>query len=143
MEKTIIKNDQAMQDFGSKFAEGLIPSDVVILIGDLGSGKTTFAKGLARALGVDSRVISPTYVIVRIYKTKNTTIQRLYHLDLYRLAGEDEVKGIDLKDFLNDKNGLVVVEWPEISRTLIEGKVWKVKIKILEDDAREVSIEKT
>lgn len=140
MEKVLIKNDKEMQNLGKDLAGRLNSSDVVFLIGELGSGKTTFAKGLASGLGVDTRVISPTFVVVRIYKTQHQTIQRLYHLDLYRLAGEDEVKGVDIIDFLNDKNGIVVIEWPEVSQNLISQKVWKVTIKILDNNTREVVI---
>lgn len=88
------------------------------LTGDLGSGKTTFVKGLAKGLGVAQTITSPTYIFIRSYSFE--PIQRrgfnkdtLYHLDLYRVEDPQQAQKINLEEILNDKNGIVVVEWAE------------------------------
>jgi len=85
---------------------------VLTLAGDLGSGKTCFARGLARGLGVDEAypVTSPTYTIVNEYPGRLP----LFHLDLYRLGGGDELEEIGYRDMLQ-QGGVMVVEWPERS----------------------------
>ncbi|SCY72918.1 tRNA threonylcarbamoyladenosine biosynthesis protein TsaE [Desulfoluna spongiiphila] len=85
---------------------------VLTLAGDLGSGKTCFARGLARGLGVDEAypVTSPTYTIVNEYPGRLP----LFHLDLYRLGGGDELEEIGYRD-MQQQGGVIVVEWPERS----------------------------
>ena len=154
MEEFITKSGDETEKLGEEFAKQLKSQDAVFLIGDLGSGKTTFTKGLAKGLNINDRIISPTFVIVRQhrvsvqrtvdrkYETQANVkrIETLYHLDLYRLGGERDVKGIDLKDFLDDKSGVVVIEWPEIGQNLVDKKVWKVNFEHLENDGRKISI---
>ena len=83
--------------------------DVVALHGDLGAGKTQFTRGLVKALGGDGRrVSSPTYVLLHVYPTASLTV---YHLDAYRVAGEDDFDAIGFDELL-EQNGVVVVEWP-------------------------------
>ena len=114
----------------------------------MGSGKTTFVKGLAKGLGIESRIISPTFVVVRKHSVQPTyynqqpgQINTLYHLDLYRLENEKQALGVDLKDFLEDPEGLTVIEWPEVSQNIVKGKVWKVKFKHTENEGREITID--
>lgn len=127
---------------GRIFGQRLQSQDVVFLHGDLGSGKTTFTKGIAEALGVSSRVISPTFVLVRTHQAQNDKgIETLYHLDLYRLGTENEAKGADLADFLNDKAGVVVIEWPEVGQNLIKKNVWNVYLSVISGGGRKIVIE--
>lgn len=97
--------------FGEKIARKLKPGSVLLLEGDLGSGKTTFVKGLARGLGIKdvAEVKSPTFVIMHIYKTRLP----LYHFDLYRLEGGADLDAIGFQDFLNDPEAVACVEWAE------------------------------
>lgn len=97
--------------FGEKIARKLKPGSVLLLEGDLGSGKTTFVKGLARGLGIKdiSEVKSPTFVIMHIYKTRLP----IYHFDLYRLEGVADLDAIGFQDFLNDPKAVACVEWAE------------------------------
>lgn len=83
--------------------------DVVCLDGDLGSGKTTLTKGLARGAGSRSRVASPTFALARIYRSPRWLI---YHLDLYRVSA-DQTRDIGLEEFTSDPRGICVVEWPK------------------------------
>lgn len=126
---------------GKSFAAKLAPGDVVFLKGDLGSGKTTFTKGVAKGLGITSRIISPTFVIVREHTVENSTsdIKKLYHLDLYRLTNEKDVTGIDMQGILDDENGVALIEWPDMSQTLIKKPHWTV-IFDAQNDGRVINI---
>ncbi len=139
--KTITRSPEETEKLGKKFANDLHPKDVVFLIGNLGSGKTTFTKGIARGLGITSRIISPTFTVVRTHLTNSRQIETLYHLDLYRLQSKEEALGVDIKDYLEDEKGVVVIEWPEISQNIVKGTVWKVFFEDL-NDTRSIEIRK-
>lgn len=124
--KVTTKSALGTEKAGEEFSKKLNPQDVVFLIGNLGSGKTTFTKGIAKGLGITSRIISPTFVLVRSHDIEKGKIKTLYHLDLYRLQNENDVLGINLTDYLEDERGLVVIEWPEVSQNIVKKKVWKV-----------------
>ena len=107
MEYMYSANEQELQSLGQKLGELLQSQDVLVLSGDLGTGKTTFTKGLAKGLGIKQMIKSPTYTIVREYEGRLP----LYHLDVYRI-GEDP-DSIDLDDFLFGE-GVTVIEWGEL-----------------------------
>lgn len=90
-----------------EIARGLAPGSVLILTGDLGAGKTEFVKGLAKGLGIDDPVTSPTFTLVHEYRGAQVT---LYHLDLYRLNSEKELDEIGFDDCLS-AGGICAVEW--------------------------------
>ncbi|HZD57668.1 MAG TPA: tRNA (adenosine(37)-N6)-threonylcarbamoyltransferase complex ATPase subunit type 1 TsaE [Anaerolineales bacterium] len=95
--------------------------DVVCLVGDLGSGKTTFVQGLAAGWGSLDPVTSPTFVLVNLYRRPEGA--RLYHLDAYRLSGASEAVDLDLDAML--ESGLLVIEWAErIQRALPREHLW-------------------
>lgn len=94
--------------FAARFAARLRPGDVVSLRGDLGAGKTHFARGVARALGVDGPVSSPSYALVHEYAGRLP----VYHMDLYRLAPGADWEEIGLAHYLEGA-GVCLVEWPE------------------------------
>ncbi len=95
--------------FGAALGRALRVGDVVLLYGDLGAGKTTLVRGLARGAGFRGRVTSPTFALAHAYRGRRLT---LHHLDLYRLA-EGEVEEVGLDELLADPRGAVVVEWPQ------------------------------
>ena len=86
---------------------------VVTLSGGLGAGKTTFAKGIAAALGVQETVASPTFVIEKIYQLKDQLFRKLIHIDTYRIKNEQELTTIGWREITADPNNLIVLEWPE------------------------------
>lgn len=100
----ISKNEEETIFLGKKLGKFLKPGDLILLYGDLGSGKTTFVKGIAKALEVDPDIYitSPSFSIINIYEGKYT----LYHVDLYRLDIPEE---LGLWEYLN--SGIVVIEW--------------------------------
>lgn len=85
---------------------------IVFLDGDLGAGKTTFSKVLAEKLGVSERVISPTFVLKKIYQTDHPRFKSLIHIDAYRFTNTKEEKVLQLKDDMQDINKIIVIEWP-------------------------------
>ena len=95
---------------GQALAAKLRPGDVVAYRGGLGAGKTAFTRGLARGLGCHGRVTSPTFTIVNEYEGPTP----LFHFDLYRLGGEEELWDIGWEDYLA-RNGVCAVEWSEIA----------------------------
>lgn len=142
----ITKTAEETERAGEEFAHIVKPQDVIFLIGKLGSGKTTFVKGLARGLGIVSRIISPTFVVVRQHSLPTTNYQildgkvsTLYHLDLYRLQSTQEALAVDMKDYLDDSHGIVAIEWPELSQKIVNKKVWKVTFDV-KNELREISM---
>ncbi len=120
-----------------QLAGTLKPGDVVCLEGDLGAGKTTFTQGLAAALGVSGRVISPTFCIVQEHRSPTTL---LVHMDLYRLTSEDDVLAIGWEDYLAD-GAILVVEWPERAGSLIPPEAYHITFRHAGDDARLITIQ--
>ncbi|HEU0114338.1 MAG TPA: tRNA (adenosine(37)-N6)-threonylcarbamoyltransferase complex ATPase subunit type 1 TsaE [Thermomicrobiales bacterium] len=104
---------------GGRVGRLLRPGDVVLLHGDLGAGKTTFAQGLGAALGVVDFIQSPTFTLVNDYAASANAagIAVVHHLDLYRLAGDDELDSIGYDDYLAPEDGVSLIEWPERAAT--------------------------
>ena len=122
---------------GAELAARLRPGDVVLVTGELGSGKTTFVRGAARALGVTDPVTSPTFTIGHIYDGGSLEVA---HLDLYRLlslSGEDP--GL-LDDYLTPQR-IGFVEWPEAAAPQLERVAARVSIEHLGEDRRGIEIE--
>jgi tRNA threonylcarbamoyladenosine biosynthesis protein TsaE len=106
--RVFTQTEQQTEDLGRRVGARLLPGDTVLLTGELGAGKTVFARGVARALGVLGAVQSPTFTLVHEYETKNGA---LVHMDLYRLGGEGAAEaGFD--EYLDGRN-IVLIEWPE------------------------------
>ncbi|MBQ9986050.1 MAG: tRNA (adenosine(37)-N6)-threonylcarbamoyltransferase complex ATPase subunit type 1 TsaE [Oscillospiraceae bacterium] len=104
----ISKNERETENIGEQLAKALHGGDVVAMRGGMGAGKTAFVRGLARGLGEESRVTSPTYTIVNEYETEPP----LFHFDLYRLGSVDELFEIGFDDYLA-RGGICVIEWSE------------------------------
>lgn len=130
----IIKNEAEMLKFGEKFAKDLNFPAVIQLIGDVGAGKTTFTRGLAKGLGVSEAVTSPSFVISKRYAGEKAD---LIHYDFYRLD-DPGIMVEDLADSLSEENAVVVVEWGGSVEGLLPENCQKIEIKLLEDGSREV-----
>lgn len=123
----IISDEQAMEDFGIKLAAVLRAGDVVYLSGELGAGKTTLVRGVARGLEFQGRVTSPTFTIMNIYQTSPP----IYHFDFYRLENND-LEDLGLGDYL-EKEGISFIEWPSFTGELPE-QALLIKIELVDDD---------
>lgn len=133
----IIKNEQEMLEAGEQLASQLTPGMLVFLIGDLGAGKTTLVRGILKGLGHKGPVKSPTYNLVEPYTIKNLPV---FHFDLYRLMGAEELEYMGMRDYLN-KESICFVEWPEKGDGLLPKPDVVIKINIYGSE-RELLISK-
>ncbi len=107
---------------------------IVGLIGNLGSGKTTFIKGFVRGLRLKQRVVSPTFLIVRnykipIYKSKTGNYVKFYHIDAYRLKKSSELLAIDFKKIITNPDNIIFVEWADKIKQSLPKKMLWIKFK--------------
>ncbi len=107
---------QATEALGAALAQVCPPGSVVAFTGDLGAGKTAFVRGMAQGLGIQSRVVSPTFTIVNEYEGGKLP---LFHFDMYRLTSAEELFDIGWEDFLS-RGGICAVEWSENIRDALE-----------------------
>ena len=105
----ITRSASETEQLGARLAERLLPGDVIALRGGLGAGKTAFTRGLARGLGIEDPVTSPTYTIVNEYSQGRLP---LFHFDMYRLRSAEELFDLGWEDYL-DRGGVCAVEWSE------------------------------
>ena len=105
----ITRSASETEQLGARLAERLLPGDVIALRGGLGAGKTAFTRGLARGLGIEDPVTSPTYTIVDEYSQGRLP---LFHFDMYRLRSAEELFDLGWEDYL-DRGGVCAVEWSE------------------------------
>ena len=139
MGRTVITNSfKETQKLGVEFASKLKGGDVIALHGDLGSGKTTFVQGLAQGLGVKSRIISPTFIIMRTYQIE---IGNFYHVDLYRIESEKDVEGLGLIELLRDSENITAIEWPDKIENLLPDNRIDLYFKYLGDEKREIKFD--
>ena len=123
---------------GARLAEALDAGRVVAFTGDLGAGKTAFVSGMARALGVEDRVTSPTFTIVNEYEGGRLP---LFHFDMYRLGDADELFHIGWEDYLA-RGGVCAVEWSEnVAEAIEDGAVRVSMVRGDGDDDRIITIE--
>ena len=131
-------NEIETEALGETLARRLGPGDVVAYRGDLGAGKTAFTRGLARGLGCTGRVTSPTFTVVNEYEGRLP----LFHFDLYRLAGEEELCDVGWEDYL-DRGGVCAVEWSERAEAALPRETVWVSIRRCaeSEDWRRITIE--
>lgn len=125
-------------EFGRRLGENLPPGAVVLLSGELGTGKTIFVKGIALGLGLVSpeAVTSPSFVIMNIYQARLP----VFHIDLYRIGASREVADLDLEDYLGGK-GVAVVEWGELLPREYLPESWiEVQMEIVDDGSRRITL---
>ena len=135
----IRSNSENMTEaIASTLAKLLTPGMFVALWGDLGAGKTAFVRGMARGLGFDGIVNSPTYTIMHIYESDTP----LYHFDLYRLSGEEEVEAIGAPEYFYGK-GISAVEWPDNAGYALPDKRVDIDIKHVDESKRMIRFKTT
>ena len=123
------------EEVGEKLAKALKPGAVIAYKGDLGAGKTAFTRGLARGLGADEQVTSPTYTIVNEYLSGRMP---LFHFDMYRLSCSDDLFDIGWEDYL-ERNGVCAVEWSENVADALEDPI-VVEISKTGDESRTITV---
>ena len=134
---TFFSNNEAeTEELGARLSARLPDGAVVAMYGDLGAGKTAFVRGMARGMGLDCRVSSPTFTIVNEYLGQ----RELIHFDMYRLSGADELFEIGGEDYLS-RGAVCAVEWSEKVRDAFFGDEITVAIEKLGDTRRKITIE--
>lgn len=137
MLRVVSSGPEETKQLGSLLSRRLPERGVVLLIGDLGAGKTTLAKGIVEGLGVApaDEVTSPTYTIVHEYGDPT----RVYHVDLYRLDTEEEVRALGFDELL-ERNGLILIEWGERFPKLLPQRRIEITLTPDDDDTRAIVI---
>ncbi len=123
-------------ELAGDLAEGLQPGDIICLKGELGVGKTIFAKGLCHALGVSEHVNSPTFTLVNEYEGNFFPV---YHFDLYRIEEPEELYAIGFEEFING-HGLVIIEWPECAGELLPAKRTEIILEREGENGRRITV---
>ncbi len=134
-QKIITNSPEETVRFGKEYARSLKEGDVVLLCGEMGAGKTWFAKGVAQGLGITELVTSPTFAIHNIYEGKTT----LHHFDFYRITAE-EAAILGLSEFFG--KGVCLVEWAQNVAELLPKGCKEVSIEKTGDETREITYER-
>ena len=136
--KYISQSPEETITFAREFAKTLKPGSAVAFSGDLGSGKTTFIKGIALGLGLKNpdEVKSPTFALMHIYPTKIP----LYHFDLYRLESLKEIETIGFEEFITDPKVISCIEWAEKAAKLLPDETFYIQIELSGENSRKIEI---
>lgn len=131
----ITHSAEETEGVGMSLAEKAGPGAVIAMRGGLGAGKTAFVRGFASAMGVSDRVTSPTFTIVNEYEGRIP----IFHFDMYRLSGSDELFEIGWEDYIA-RNGVCIVEWSENTDDIFDSGTITVTIEKLSDSDRKITI---
>ena len=131
MEIFISKSREETEAFAKEYAKTLVGGDVVLLDGEMGAGKTVFAKGVAKGLGVEEEVTRPTYAYMNVYDG------RLFHYDCYRIETPEQAERLGLADYF-DMGGVCLIEWSQNIAPLLPAEVKRVKIIKLSENERKI-----
>ena len=135
-----ITNDaRQTRKLGEKQASLLKGGEVLCLFGELGAGKTTFISGLINYFKPNTRVLSPTFIIVRHYSIKHKRIKYIYHIDLYRLDDLSAIRDLGILELFNKPDNVIAIEWPEKMKQLLPKDRIKIEFKVLEKDRRKIT----
>jgi len=137
MKKIIItKSERETFQLAKNLGQQAKQGDLFALYGDLGTGKTIMAKGIAQGLGITEEITSPTFNLLEIYKGKLP----LYHFDLYRLEKAEELDHLFFEEYW-EGDGVSVVEWPQKAENLFPAQIIKIFLTHLDDNSRRIVIE--
>lgn len=141
--KFVAKNLEETQKIASDFVSDLKPltekAVVVGLYGNLGAGKTSFTQGVAKALGVEDTVVSPTFVIEKIYELKDKKFEHLIHIDSYRIEKSEELLHLGWNEIISDPKNLILIEWPEQVSDIMPEHI-QIKFSHTAEEEREIEI---
>jgi tRNA threonylcarbamoyladenosine biosynthesis protein TsaE len=136
----VVTTPQAMEALGEALAPVMPGGSVLLLHGNLGAGKTTFVRGLARGLGITSSVRSPTFAFIHHHTVPSGPVTELLHLDLYRVDDPREVDALCIDELIDDAV-VAVVEWGELADGRLEGVVGSLTISAGDATTRTVTLE--
>jgi len=131
------KSEQDTIKFASKLCESFKGGEVLLLNGDLGAGKTVFAKGLAMGLGNQSVITSPTFTIMNMYKGR----LNFYHFDMYRIEDESELVELGFGEYIGAKDSICAIEWSSRVPSLLPKDCITVEITKVDDETRLIKVD--
>ncbi len=145
----LVHNLDEMRDFASSFLKdvnklaGTTGAQIVALYGDLGSGKTAFVKELAKELGIEHHITSPTFVILKKYQISNnyslpTNYYSLIHIDAYRLGSGEDLKTLGWNELVKDPKNLILIEWPEQVKDALPNDMIKIQFEYVDQNIRKL-----
>lgn len=123
MVKIYLDGEEQTKEIGYKLGKLLTPGSVICLIGDLGAGKTTMTQSLAKAIGVDDYITSPTFTIVNEYEGD----MPLYHFDVYRIGSSEEMYDIGYDEYINS-DGVCIIEWANLIDDILPDEYLDIKL---------------
>lgn len=136
----ITKNEKETLSFAKKIALEAKGGNIFALFGDLGSGKTTFTKGLALGLGIKKTITSPTFTIMKQYPlTEGAVAKFLAHIDCYRLTSKEDLCAIGFFEIINNPDYIVVLEWPECIWPEIKDRALRINFEHISETERKIS----
>jgi tRNA threonylcarbamoyladenosine biosynthesis protein TsaE len=113
---------------------------VVAFSGDLGAGKTTLTKEIAKSFGIKENVTSPTFVVMKTYDINNcSNFKKLIHIDAYRLEKEEELINLGWNEIIKDKDNIIILEWPERVEKCLSKDTFLIKLKHIDEENREIN----
>ena len=130
----ITRSAKETRKLGESLAERLKPGDVLLLEGDLGAGKSELTRGIARGLGVEETVTSPSFTILNVYESGRCP---LYHFDWYRLESSGELYELGMDEYLGG-DGIAVVEWPDRCPDAIPENSYRIILETLGENERNI-----
>lgn len=132
----LLSDPQATEAFGSRLAEVLRPGDMVALSGQLGAGKTTLARGILQALGLEAEAPSPSFAIVQPYEPPEVRLP-VWHVDLYRIEDADEARELGLDEARD--HAVLLIEWPERLGSALSPDALRLRIETTPDGGRRLT----
>lgn len=132
-----VKNEAEMKAFGKLISQALHGGEIIELIGDVGSGKTTLVKGIAIGLGIEEYVQSPSFMINRVYKGRDNVI--LSHYDFYRLDNAG-IMANELQEVIDSPNTITIIEWAEVVKDVLSKDRLSILITTLTETSRKMVI---
>lgn len=123
-------NNKETEEIGLKLAQEFKGGEVLALVGNLGAGKTTLTKGIAKGLGLKKNICSPTFVVLNQHHLKKDGIKYLYHLDAYRLKTKRDLENIAFFDIIDSLENVVIIEWADKIKKYLPKKTITIKINI-------------
>lgn len=138
----ISKSEKETYKIANDLAVKAKPGDIFALEGDLGSGKTTFIKGFAKALGVKNEITSPTFVLLKKYKIPKSGngLKNLIHIDCYRINSVEDAYSIGITELFLEKDSVMLIEWPSKIKEILPQKVIKLSFKYINESTRKILV---
>jgi len=136
------KSKKETEKIGFDLAKSFKGAEVLALEGNLGAGKTTLSKGIARGLNVKKNICSPTFVILNRHQVKQKNIKSLYHLDAYRLKTKRDLENIGFFDIINDPENVVIIEWANKIKKYLPQKTINIKLVISKSNNQDLDGER-